>query len=156
VQWRHQISFERRQQRGEGDTDASPTLEDVTLEAVPGIRNLANDLVLDVLLFMAPAHRQGILSVVCSEINRMYKIFMERHPNFRGKVSILGHSLGSLIAFDLLCNQDIATDDYNVPEASLSESDETAAASEPRRASEIRYGKIKFECENFFGTFFRE
>lgn len=47
IQWRHQISFEKRQNRGEEDEDEYPTLDDVTLEAVPGIRNLANDLVLD-------------------------------------------------------------------------------------------------------------
>jgi hypothetical protein len=30
---------------------------------------------------------------------------MERNPNFRGKVNLIGHSLGTLILFDLLMNQ---------------------------------------------------
>jgi hypothetical protein len=30
---------------------------------------------------------------------------MERNPNFRGKVNLIGHSLGTLILFDLLINQ---------------------------------------------------
>lgn len=32
-------------------------------------------------------------------------MFLKRNPNFKGKVSLAGHSLGSLILFDLLCHQ---------------------------------------------------
>ena len=32
-------------------------------------------------------------------------MFLKRNKNFQGKVSLAGHSLGSLILFDLLCNQ---------------------------------------------------
>lgn len=38
-------------------------------------------------------------------MNRMYSLYLLRNPNFNGHVSIGGHSLGSLISFDLLCNQ---------------------------------------------------
>lgn len=40
-------------------------------------------------------------------MNRMYSQYLLRNPNFSGHVSIGGHSLGSLISFDLLCNQKI-------------------------------------------------
>ncbi|CEI92235.1 hypothetical protein RMCBS344292_06502 [Rhizopus microsporus] len=45
---------------------------------------------------------------VTKEINRVYKLFIERNPSFlknKGQVSILGHSLGSLLAFDILSVQ---------------------------------------------------
>lgn len=32
-------------------------------------------------------------------------MFLKRNRNFKGKVSLAGHSLGSLILFDMLCNQ---------------------------------------------------
>lgn len=38
-------------------------------------------------------------------MNRMYSQYCSRNSNFNGRVSIGGHSLGSLITFDLLCNQ---------------------------------------------------
>lgn len=38
-------------------------------------------------------------------MNQMYSKYLLRNPNFNGHVSIGGHSLGSLISFDLLCNQ---------------------------------------------------
>ena len=42
---------------------------------------------------------------VVSEINRIYTLFCTRNEEFNGKISIIGHSLGSLITFDLLSNQ---------------------------------------------------
>jgi hypothetical protein len=32
-------------------------------------------------------------------------LFKERNPEFKGKVHLMGHSLGSAILFDLLCQQ---------------------------------------------------
>lgn len=39
------------------------------------------------------------------ELNRIYKLFKERNPTFEGNVFVVGHSLGSVILFDLLCHQ---------------------------------------------------
>ena len=38
-------------------------------------------------------------------MNRLIAIFKERNPDFNGAVSLIGHSLGSLICFDILSNQ---------------------------------------------------
>uniref|UniRef100_A0A8C8ZPZ3 DDHD domain containing 2 n=1 Tax=Prolemur simus TaxID=1328070 RepID=A0A8C8ZPZ3_PROSS len=38
-------------------------------------------------------------------MNRIYTLFLQRNPDFKGGVSIAGHSLGSLILFDILTNQ---------------------------------------------------
>lgn len=40
-----------------------------------------------------------------AESNRVYDLFLERNPTFSGKVSLIGHSLGSAIFFDILCRQ---------------------------------------------------
>src|SRR4051812_35011458 len=61
-----------------------------------------------VLLYMTPKYRKLMLRTVTEEVNRVYNLFIERNPKFKekgGKVSIYGHSLGSLIAFDVLCHQ---------------------------------------------------
>lgn len=57
---------------------------------------------------MTPKYRQLIVRTVTEEINRVYRLFIEHNPNFEkigGKVSMFGHSLGSIIAFDVLCHQ---------------------------------------------------
>lgn len=48
---------------------------------------------------------QQIMDTVAGSINRLYHLYCERNPTFNGAVSLAGHSLGSLILFDLLQNQ---------------------------------------------------
>ena len=38
-------------------------------------------------------------------MNRLIKKFKERNPSFTGNISLIGHSLGSVICYDLLTHQ---------------------------------------------------
>lgn len=87
-------------------TGINDQLNLIALNSVPTLRKLLNTVVLDALLYSSgPAYCQTIINNVGDEINRLYSIFMEKHPNFNGSVSLVGHSLGSVIVFDLLANQ---------------------------------------------------
>ena len=68
-------------------------------------RSFVNDTLLDILFYTSPVYCQRILDTVVSEINRMYTLFMARNENFKGSVSLMGHSLGSLVLFDILSHQ---------------------------------------------------
>ena len=81
-----------------------PSLEDITIEGVAFARSLISDLALDVLLYQS-AYRETIVEIVLREANRIYKLFKDRNPNFKGKIHVIGHSLGSAIMFDILCRQ---------------------------------------------------
>ena len=81
-----------------------PSLEDITVEGVAFARSLISDLALDVLLYQS-SYREEISRVVVAETNRILTLFRERNPEFRGKVHLMGHSLGSAIYFDVLCRQ---------------------------------------------------
>jgi hypothetical protein len=61
-------------------------------------------LALDVLLYQS-SYRDHISRIVSEESNRIFKLFMKRNPDFKGKVHLVGHSLGSAILFDVLCQQ---------------------------------------------------
>ncbi|GAW18504.1 hypothetical protein ANO14919_079800 [Xylariales sp. No.14919] len=112
VCWRHLLDFpKRREKKGETDLgdvteeeDEYPSLEDITIEGMAFARSLISDLALDVLLYQS-AYREQITEIVLKESNRIYKLFLERNPDFKGKVHIIGHSLGSAIMFDILCRQ---------------------------------------------------
>ncbi|KAI9836855.1 MAG: hypothetical protein M1819_001020 [Sarea resinae] len=116
VCWRHLLDFPKESMRlkkkeydlGDSasldDDEIYPSLEDITVEGVPAVRGLITDLALDVLLYQS-AYKQPISEIVLKECNRIYHLFMERNPDFKGKVSLVGHSLGSAIMFDLLCQQ---------------------------------------------------
>jgi len=51
------------------------------------------------------------VNTVGKELNRLFNLFRERNPTFEGGVSLGGHSLGSLILFDLLYHQKPAKED---------------------------------------------
>uniref|UniRef100_K3X310 DDHD domain-containing protein n=1 Tax=Globisporangium ultimum (strain ATCC 200006 / CBS 805.95 / DAOM BR144) TaxID=431595 RepID=K3X310_GLOUD len=92
-------------------------ISDVTLPAIPKLRDFANDTILDVLFFMSPMFHQVILNEVAKEMNRVFTLFQSRNIGWsngemkqkRKKVSIIAHSLGAIICFDVLNHQNIYT-----------------------------------------------
>lgn len=74
------------------------------MEGIAFARSLISDLALDVLLYQS-SYRDEITRIVLSECNRIAKLFRDRNPLFKGKVHVMGHSLGSAILFDILCRQ---------------------------------------------------
>ncbi|XP_043106501.1 phospholipase DDHD2 [Puntigrus tetrazona] len=85
-------------------------IERITLPSISRLRQFSNDTVLDLFFYNSPTYCQTIVDTVASEINRLHSLFLQRHPHFTGHVSLVGHSLGTLILFDLLTNQETDTD----------------------------------------------
>jgi len=86
-------------------TSLKSTLDSVTLTSVPAIRQVSNDVVFDVLMYMAPEFCQEVLEDVTNQISDLYSKFKVIHEHFEtsgGKCSLIGHSLGSVIVWDLL------------------------------------------------------
>ncbi|XP_034471761.1 nascent polypeptide-associated complex subunit alpha, muscle-specific form isoform X2 [Drosophila innubila] len=81
-------------------------LKSITLESIPRLRHFTNDTLLDVLFYTSPKYCQKIMNTVADALNEVYLKYRMRHPEFNGGVSLAGHSLGSLILFDLLCHQE--------------------------------------------------
>ncbi|NWS24354.1 DDHD2 Phospholipase, partial [Polioptila caerulea] len=86
-------------------TGVDVDLERITLPSINRLRHFINDTILDVFFYNSSTYCQTIVDTVASEMNRLHRLFLQRNPGFRGGVSIAGHSLGSLILFDLLTNQ---------------------------------------------------
>jgi phospholipase DDHD1 len=77
----------------------------VTLSTIPALRAIANDIIVDVLLYLTPNYCYDVLISVTEQINTVYGIFTKTFPDFEsngGKASLVGHSLGSVICWDLL------------------------------------------------------
>ncbi|CAL8071841.1 unnamed protein product [Orchesella dallaii] len=88
-----------------GDRGIDEQLKRITLRSIPKFRDFTNNTLLDILFYTSPMFCQTIITSVSSELNRLHKLFLTRNPNFKGQVSLTGHSLGSLILFDLLAHQ---------------------------------------------------
>ncbi|KAI8992096.1 hypothetical protein BDF20DRAFT_811924, partial [Mycotypha africana] len=79
-----------------GTEDGRPTLDELTLDGVPNLRTVVSDVLMDIPLYMTPRYREMMTQIISTEINRVFKLFIDRNPEFleQGKVSIFGHSLG--------------------------------------------------------------
>ncbi|KAL0130092.1 hypothetical protein PUN28_002004 [Cardiocondyla obscurior] len=117
------------------DTGIDKQLQAITLESIPKLRHFTNDTLLDVLFYTSPIYCQTIMQTVGNEMNRLYALFKERNPTFGGGVYLGGHSLGSLIMFDLLCHQKPAKDDEN---EIIDEEDDSIATIKPMPAAIIK------------------
>lgn len=87
------------------DSGIDQKLKSITLDSIPKLRNFTNETLLDVLFYTSPVFSQNIINTVANSLNKKYSMFLNRNPKFKGRVSLAGHSLGSLILFDLLCHQ---------------------------------------------------
>lgn len=84
-------------------------VDDITLDGVRGLRVTLSATVHDVLYYMSPIYCQHIIDSVSNQLNKLYAKFLKRNPDYSGKVSLYGHSLGSVLSYDILCHQECVT-----------------------------------------------
>nr|GMD86723.1 phospholipase SGR2 isoform X1 [Ipomoea batatas] len=87
-------------------------VDKITLDGVRGFRTMLSATVHDVLYYMSPIYCQAIIDSVSNQLNRLYLKFLKRNPGYNGKVSIYGHSLGSVLSYDILCHQEILSSPF--------------------------------------------
>ena len=102
ITWRHSIKFKTETQGDDIDNPELPSLNDITVSGILPLRKLLGDVALDVLLYGEIYYKKIILDTVMKELNETYTLFLKKNPDFNGRVHLIGHSLGSLILFDLL------------------------------------------------------
>lgn len=112
--WRHDIKFGMTRKDIEMNFPSKAgitpevSLDDITVDGIGSLRSVIADVVLDVLLYYQPAYHAQIIDATTKQLNRLYRKFCERNPEFakNPRVSIVGHSLGSAIGFDIVCAQE--------------------------------------------------
>ncbi|XP_042742258.1 phospholipase DDHD2 isoform X2 [Lagopus leucura] len=130
-------------------TGVDVDLERITLPSISRLRHFINDTILDAFFYNSSTYCQTILDTVASEMNRLYLLFLQRNPDFKGGVSIAGHSLGSLILFDLLTNQKAAPEDEHSREGSK-------VTSSSRDAEEVKEILQKLDLSEYCPAFEKE
>lgn len=108
IVWRYDVGFGWDYQNKEKLSDESyrlPKLSEISLDTATPVRTLTADVLLDILLYYDPVYQKKILEIVTKSANELYDRYKARHPNFKGKVSVLGHSLGSAIVLDIINSQ---------------------------------------------------
>ncbi|XP_051153542.1 phospholipase DDHD1-like isoform X2 [Leptopilina boulardi] len=90
VEWRSSLKLD-------GDI-----VDAITPYSVLSIRNLLNTSAMDILYYTSPLYGGEVRKGLQQELNRLYSMFINRHPGWNGKVSILAHSLGCVIVYDIV------------------------------------------------------
>ncbi|XP_069774059.1 phospholipase DDHD2-like isoform X2 [Narcine bancroftii] len=86
-------------------TGVDEDIQRITLPSISRLRHFTNETLLDLFFYNSPTYCQTIVDTVANEMNHLLTTFQQRNPDFSGGVSVTGHSLGSLILFDILTNQ---------------------------------------------------
>nr|XP_054597672.1 phospholipase DDHD1 isoform X3 [Nothobranchius furzeri] len=97
VEWRSKLTLD-------GDT-----VETITPDKVRGLRDLLNSSAMDIMYYNSPLYRDEITKGLTEELNRLYSLFCSRNPEFEergGEVSIVSHSLGCVITYDIMTGWD--------------------------------------------------
>ncbi|XP_031335552.1 phospholipase DDHD2 isoform X2 [Photinus pyralis] len=98
------------------ETGVDQLLRNITLESIPRLRDFTNNTLLDILFYTTHIYSQAIITSVSTDLNRLYHLFQLRNPTFKGDVSLIGHSLGSLILFDILSHEIAHSEDDMTPQ----------------------------------------
>lgn len=113
-----------------GDEDEDPsvnkyTLKDITPDTLSSVRGIVSDVMLDVPYYLSPEHHPKMVSACINEANRIYRLWCHNNPGFSewGRVHLIAHSLGSVMAMDILSNQpsevDPALGDPSIPASDI-------------------------------------
>lgn len=92
--------------KDENTTKNQFNLKDITAESIPAVRNLISDVMLDIPYYLSH-HKAKMMEAVIREANRVYRLWCINNPGFQetGRVHLMAHSLGSVMALDILSNQ---------------------------------------------------
>jgi hypothetical protein len=115
INWRHALSFE---EGGYRETEEDPahnefSLLDITPDTLPSVRGIVSDVMLDIPYYMSH-HQPRMIAAVIREANRVYKLWCSNNPGFsqEGRVHMIAHSLGSVMAVDILSKQPTRIPDH--------------------------------------------
>ncbi|XP_057678467.1 phospholipase DDHD1b [Corythoichthys intestinalis] len=163
VEWRSKLALD-------GDM-----VDTITPDKLRGLRDMLNSSAMDIMYYTSPLYRDEITRGLTLELNRLYSLFCSRNPDFEknGKVSIVSHSLGCVITFDIMTGWDpVRFHHLEVPDPEETKarwpSDEERHLQEQLRLTRLRLRDLedqfqglqtlscvavpalKFKVENFF------
>ncbi|XP_062519329.1 uncharacterized protein LOC134194412 [Corticium candelabrum] len=82
-------------------------LDRISPPGISQIRKISQLAVCDILYYMSPLYGLEVVNNALNTINKQYRRYVDNHPEFAidGRVSLLAHSLGSVISYDILATQ---------------------------------------------------
>ena len=112
INWRSKMTLDEGHRElsskvSEADSNKNHfSLEDITVDSLPAVRNLISDVMLDIPYYLSH-HKPKMIEAVIREANRVYRLWCSNNPDFHenGRVHLVAHSLGSIMCLDILSKQ---------------------------------------------------
>lgn len=110
VNWRHTLKFEDGGPMTDDDKASHGHdgfgLKDIEPNTIPAVRSMISDIMFDIPFYMSH-HKGKMIEALVKEANRVYRLWCRNNPGFHehGRVHLIGHSLGSAMAVDILSRQ---------------------------------------------------
>lgn len=74
----------------------------ITPPHVKMLRQVLNTSAMDIMYYTSPIYCGEIQAGLVTEMNRLYSMFCQRNPSIKPKVSVIAHSLGAVIVYDII------------------------------------------------------
>ncbi|KAF4462656.1 phosphatidic acid-preferring phospholipase A1 [Fusarium albosuccineum] len=110
LNWRTGLSFEdggpmREEDKAENIPEGFG-LKDIEPDTIPAVRSIISDVMFDIPFYMSH-HKGKMIKALVFEANRVYRLWCRNNPGFaeRGRIHLIGHSLGSAMALEVLSHQ---------------------------------------------------
>lgn len=86
------------------------SLKDIEPKTIPAVRSMISDVMFDIPFYMSH-HKPKMVAALVQEANRVYRLWCRNNPGFseKGRVHLIGHSLGSVMAIEVLSRQPTTT-----------------------------------------------
>ncbi|KAF6209225.1 hypothetical protein GE061_014970 [Apolygus lucorum] len=78
------------------------TVDAITPPHIKYLRQVLNTSAMDIMYYTSPIYCGEIQEGVADEMNRLYNMFCERNPHIKPKISVIAHSLGAVIVYDIV------------------------------------------------------
>ncbi|KZL65055.1 DDHD domain-containing protein [Colletotrichum tofieldiae] len=110
INWRHTLSFEDGGPMTEEDKATHVpdgfSLKDIEPGSIPAVRSMISDVMFDIPFYLSH-HKGKMIKALVTEANRVYRLWCRNNPGFaeRGRTHVIGHSLGSAMAIEILSRQ---------------------------------------------------
>ncbi|RXG54722.1 Phospholipase DDHD1 [Armadillidium vulgare] len=145
-------------------------IESITPHKIIGLRQMLNASFMDIMYYNSSQYREEIVNGLACELDRLYTMFTARNPYFEangGKVSVIAHSLGCVITYDIVtgwCPAPQMSQNFLQALISLTQQKDARAEGEPTLRSfqnalhvvlqeqleKSSQPRLKFKIENFF------
>lgn len=110
LNWRHTLSLDDggpvSAENAADTTSDGFTLKDIEPGTIPAVRSLISDVMFDIPFYMSH-HKPKMIQALVTEANRVYRLWCRNNPEFlrNGRVHLIAHSLGSVMALEVLSKQ---------------------------------------------------